>query len=171
MATERPGVIERLSHAMVSDDLSQNAERTCDVDYLTALGMAGARRGIATTYLQLDLAMDAGSLRDAHAAATQLVRKMAPKLGWALDDRRTRAIATSALHHYVKPACPPCHGRGFVGVEVGRRGTPRPCSVCNGSGKRQIEGKFAREVRAVVARLEDIREIAAREVKRRMRVR
>lgn len=167
----RPGIDERLSSAFVSDDLSMVPERIGDADYLTALGMAGARRSLGATVLHLDLAGDRGSVRDALAAVQQVVRKLAARDGWVVDPGRAKSIATEALHYYVKPACVECCGRGFLGLDGGRRSVPRPCSACSASGRRPIKGKYSREVRAVVSRLEEMRETASHEVRRRLRSR
>lgn len=166
---DRPGVVERLARAFVSSDLGMEPERVKDADRLAALGMARASKRLGSSILLLDLAGDNSAKCEALAETARIVRKLAAREGWVLDARKAKAIAIEATFQFFAPACPECQGRGFTGMMPGMRGIPKPCPKCRGLGKAPVAGKHAREVRSVLARMEELRDSAAYEVFRRMR--
>jgi len=55
--TEFPTTVERMSAAVVSDNLAAS-ERTCDLDVLTGMGIAGSRCEAGHALLRYDLTQD-----------------------------------------------------------------------------------------------------------------
>jgi len=174
MSDEKKTILERLAEAAHSGDLSHKP-RTCDVDYLTALGAAGARNRHGSALLDLDLTLEAGAMLEALKRTTEIVRQVCAKRGWPLTPMQTKHIAKDALRHYLKPACSACKGRGMLGVERDlppeQRGRIRPCDACGGSGKEPLPRRYQRELRAVLAVMEQQRHNAGAGVRRKMRVR
>lgn len=142
---EERTVIERLSGAMVSSDLSHK-ERICDVDHVGALGMAGRQHGIGSALLRLDLTHDTEAVRGAHAATEAIVRKLGASRSWALTPNKVKRVANEALRIYVDPTCRCCNGRGVLGVERQADSHLDTCKRCKGAGRiakdlRDAEGK------------------------------
>lgn len=166
-------VLERLSSAMTSDDLSHK-EKVCDVDYVAALGMAGAHDRHGAAILDLDLTLSPGSGYQAFKAVVEIVRHIAQRREWSLTPIKTRRIAEGALRHYLKPACGCCKGRGLLGLD---RDSPekaervRPCDKCGGSGKEPLPVKYQREIREVLYTMEYKRHATGQRVRRKMRMR
>lgn len=154
--TERPTVMERLSAAKVTDDLSHRSG-VCPVDWVGALGFAGIHDRHGSALLDLDLTLEPAAVADAMKATMQLTRRLADKRGWpVLHVTRLRRISMEALSHYLRPACGCCKGRGVVGVEHLPEETLHACSHCKGTGRRgrstcpHCHGKG--KVRKIVAR-------------------
>lgn len=134
MGIESPTILERLSEAVVSDDLTHRSSR-CDVDWIGALGMAGIHNRQGAALLDLDLSLDPQAVPDALRAAMQITMRTAKKRGWAMHPLKARRVASEALSHYLRPACGCCKGRGMVGVEQLPEEIASPCSRCKGTGK------------------------------------
>lgn len=131
-------VVEKLSSAMVSDDLAVHEYRS-DVDYIIALGAAGQGSGWAQSALaRLRLGVDAGSLKSAIKAAIQVTRKMALKRSWLLGDGEIRMVAALAIRHFLTPVCPACHGRRYERIDGAPMLSDRRCQPCSGSGIKVI---------------------------------
>lgn len=166
-------VLEHLSQAMTSDDLTHRPTR-CDVDFVGALGMAGAHDRQGSAIMDLDLTLSAGAALEAYRATVELVRHIAQRRGWGLTAMKTRRIAEGALRHYLKPACGHCKGRGMLGLDrdqAGKAERVRPCDKCGGSGKAPLPVKYHREIREVLHVMEERRSAVGRRVRRKMRVR
>lgn len=145
-------VIERMSEASVSDDLSHR-ETHCDADVLQAMGIAAIRQPLGHALLRLDLTQDRRDIPRAIEATMDFVGQIATQQGWPMHMLKRRKIATAVLVHYLSPACPACKGRGMIGVERDKPDEykPRPCNACGGSGTRQLPQKYQREIRHVLA--------------------
>ena len=103
-------VIERLSEAMVSDDLSHR-HTICDADYVAALGMSGIKDRDGAALLDLDLTLSRGSVADAMEAAKRITRACGAKHRWVMTPPKIRKIAEGAIRAYLKPACSGCRSR------------------------------------------------------------
>lgn len=169
--SEQRTIHERLSAAAVSDDLSQNAERVADVDYLTAAGVAGSRHSLGSAVLRLDLTQDRNDLGPAIIAVMKLVGEIGAQRGWPMHALKRRRIAYAVLLHYLSPACPECKGRGMVGMDRDKPGEykPRVCNSCGGSGKRPIQRKHQREIREVLHVLDRRRDVIEGTIRKLMR--
>lgn len=166
-------VLERLSEAMTSDDLSHR-EKTCDIDYVGALGMAGTGDRQGAAIMDLDLTLSAGAAYEAFKATAELVRHIGQRRGWVLTPIKTRRIAEGALRHYLKPTCGCCKGRGLLGLDrdqAGKAERVRPCDKCGGSGRAPLPAKYQREIREVLYLMEQRRYTVGQKVRRKMRVR
>lgn len=166
-------IIERLSEAAHSDDLSHR-ERICDVDYLAALGMAGATHRHGSALLDLELTLTPGAELEALKRTTEIVRKTSHKRGWPLTAMQAKHIAKTALRHYLKPACECCKGRGMLGLDrdaAGKAQRVRVCDACSGSGRAPLPMRYQREIRAALEVMERQRHEAGVAVRRKMRVR
>lgn len=168
-------IIERLSQASVSDDLSHSFRHMTDVDCLGALGMAGAARFHAdgAALMRLDLTLSRLALGPAIRAAQAITKRMGARLGWQLTPRKTRMIANEALAQYLHAVCRTCHGRGMIGVDRDKAGTeqrPRPCPTCSGSNssKRQLPQRNQREIRAVLYEMEKARRDVGAAVRKKL---
>lgn len=156
MKNDTPTVLERLSHAVVSDDLSHRRTQS-DIDWVAALGFAGIHDRQGSALLDLDLTLEPAAVTEAIKATMQLTRRVAEKRGWpVLHVTRLRRIASEALSHYLRPTCGCCKGRGVVGVEHLPDEVLHTCSHCKGTGRNgraacsHCHGKG--KVRKVVAR-------------------
>lgn len=178
MTESHKTVLERLSEASVSDDLSHSVRRITDVDCIGALGMAGAGRSQAdgSALMRLDLTLDRQSLGPAIRAAQSITRRIGLHHGWQLTPRKIRVIASEALAQYLHAVCRTCSGRGMVGVDrdkAGKEQRPRPCPTCSGSNssKRPLPQRYQREIRAVLYEMEKSRREVGASVRKRLRVR
>lgn len=167
-------VIERLSEAVHSDDLSHR-HRVCDVDYIAALGAAGVRNRHGTALLDLDLTLTPGAALEALKRTTEIVRRVCQQRHWPLSPMKTKQVAKEALRYYLKPACGCCKGRGMLGLD---RDVPpelkeriRPCDACSGTGKAPLPRQYQREIRAALAVMDQERHNAGAGVRRKMRMR
>jgi len=205
-------VLERLAEAKTSSDLSHRPTR-CDVDYVAALGAAGIHHPTGSALLDAGLTQHPDTIIGAYRATEKIVRILAAKRHWLMTPQKLRAIAMAAFKTYMLPACPPCNGRGFVGVETltdetlidcpdcrgggrtlnaagldapcgacagkgkivkksaAKAYAPKPCSCCEGSGKRKIQARYSREIRDVLAIMESQRRAAGVAVRRQMGLR
>ena len=145
-------VEERLAQAFESSDLAHSDNRLKDVDFLTALGIAGASSGYSAI-VRLNLALDGASIHEALRETRALTGRMARKRGWVLNSRKLHRVAVLALDLHIRPACPVCHGTKYQGVEVGCVGVPKPCAKCGATGLRKLHGALSSEANAVAAML------------------
>ncbi len=171
MDTEKT-VIERLSEAMVSDDLSHR-HTICDADYVAALGMSGINDRDGAALLDLDLTLSRGSVADAMEAARRITRSCGAKHRWIMTPPKVRKIAEGAMRAYLKPACSGCRGRGFVGLDRDTTEVQRVsvCHACGGTGKAPLPAKYRREITEVLARMEQHRHEVGARVRKKMRMR
>ena len=152
----RQSTAERIGRAIHSSDLGHDARRTTDADVLAALGGAGIKHRHGAAILQLDMTLRADDLRDAEREAKGIARDVAWRNGWAIPSPKDlSAIARQALEHYVSPACPHCLGRGML-YEAGQ--SVRACLKCDATGRKPLRTRFEREVRAVLAAFDRLRE-------------
>ncbi len=126
-------VLERLSAAKTSSDLSHRT-KTCDVDYVGALGAAGIKNPAGSALLDADLTRSSDTLLKAYKAVEQIVNIRAARHHWMMSSQKRRAIAIGAFKLYMEPACPACKGRGFTGVETAIDESLEDCPDCKGSG-------------------------------------
>lgn len=126
-------VLERLSAAKTSSDLSHRT-KTCDVDYVGALGAAGIKNPAGSALLDADLTRSSDTLLKAYKAVEQIVNIRAARRHWMMSSQKRRAIAIGAFRLYMEPACPACKGRGFTGVETAIEESLEDCPDCKGSG-------------------------------------
>lgn len=166
-------VLERLSAARVSDDLSHRPT-ACDVDCCQASGLAAMRHRVGAALMDVDLTLDRRKIAPALAEVMHVVRKLGKSGGWIVTPVRTRRIAVEALRQYLSAVCGTCKGRGMLGVDRSEadRGKARPCPDCDATGKRAIPGQqtMQRQVRAVLAVLERCRREYAAAVRARLRL-
>lgn len=169
MTDDRQSIIERLSQARVSDDLSHRAT-VADVDYLAGMGMASIRKRAGAALLDLELTLEAAKVGPALRETQAIARASARRLGWNAPPAKIRRIATEALRHYLKTPCSVCHGRGQLGVERDKphEGRVRGCSACNGTGERRLPIKYQREIRIVLYAMERAREEIGGAVRKKM---
>ena len=150
--------MERMGRAVHSSDLSHGERRTTDADVLGAMGAAGIRHPQGRALLQMDLTMRRADVEDALAETKAIVRDQAKRKGWAaLQPKSLVDIARHALEHYTMPVCPKCHGRKLI---YAQHQSVTPCQHCNATGKRPLKTRWEREVRAVLAAMEGLRERA-----------
>jgi len=152
---ERMSTTERMGKAVASSDLSHSPLHTTDADVLGAMGAAGIRYRQGRAILQMDLTMRAADIDEALAETKSIARNLVKKHGWArLSGKDLHSIARAALTYYTQPACPKCMGRGLIYAKHQRVG---PCNACSATGKRTLDHRYAREVRAVLAAMEHLR--------------
>lgn len=164
-----PGVLERLSSAKVSGNLKLKEVRG-DLDYIIALGAVALEiNPAAAAMLNLHLAHDVTSYREARASALSIAKKIGSRKRWGFGLQEMEKIAKLALHHHLCPVCPTCYGRKY---EV-QPGTPmlsdRTCPKCYGTGKRPLPLRRGREIRLVLTSLEMIEHAAEVAVRARVR--
>ena len=135
-------VLERLSEAKTSSDLSHRT-KTCDVDYVGALGAAGIKNPAGSALLDADLTRSSDTLLKAYKAVEQIVNIRAARHHWMMSSQKRRAIAIGAFKLYMEPACPACKGRGFTGVETAIEESLEDCPDCKGTGviAHPVEGR------------------------------
>ena len=170
MRDDRRSIIERLSQARVSDDLSHRAT-LADVDYLAGLGMAAMRKRAGAALLDLELTLESAKVGPALRETQAITRATARRLGWNITPAKIRRIATEALRHYLKTPCSICHGRGQLGVERDKpreAGRVRGCNACNGTGERKLPVQYQREIRIVLYAMERSREEIGGAVRKKM---
>lgn len=165
--TDDKTIIERMSQASVSDDLSHR-ETFCDADVLQAMGVSGIRQPLGHALLRLDLTQDRRDIPRAIEATMDTVATIARSEGWPMHVHKRRKIATTVLIHYLSPACPACKGRGMLGVERDKPDeyNPKPCPTCGGSGARQLPQKYQREIRHILAVMQARQDVISRIVKK-----
>lgn len=149
---KKPGLTERLSSAIRSTDLSTDADKRKDVDYLVALGLA--QRGRPASALRLHLSGSQAGYRAACEGSVRIAAKLAAAKGWRMSEKNVRRVAELALAHHVFPACPHCKGVKFEVPEGSPYPTSKICQPCNGTGERPIQHRFNRAIRDVMRELE-----------------
>ncbi|MBK9497330.1 MAG: hypothetical protein IPO08_22980 [Xanthomonadales bacterium] len=133
---------------------------------IAAMGAAGIKNPQGRAILQMDLTQRRADVEDALAEAKFIVRDEARKNRWpALQPKAIADIAREALRHYTAPACPKCFGRGMIYAE---NRSVVPCQACDATGKRPPIGRWEREIRAVLAAMERLRENALAGVNRQL---
>ena len=170
--TDDASVLERLARAAHSDDLSHRPT-LCDVDFLHGLGMVGQRMQQGTALLDLDMTLEPDAAREAMRVALEITREAARRRGWPMTALKARKISSEALALYLRPACPPCKGRGMLNMDMDKPGCyrPKPCPTCGGSGKKPVPLKHRREITEVLYVMEARRTAAMNGVRKVMRVR
>lgn len=168
--SERPSAFERLSTAVNSSDLTMDPDHRTDVDYITALGIAGSRHGsVASPLMRLHISGTNTHLKEAFNSVVSLVKRMASKKNWRLHSHNLTTIALQALSHHVSPTCTYCQGRKFELTEGSPVLSTKPCQHCRGSGRRPIQKKHRDEIAQVIAALEAIDSTTERAVARLVR--
>lgn len=164
----RPTTLERLSRAFSASDLTLR-EGACAIDPVIALGCVGASSGkSASALLRMAFDGDGNAVKAARRAAVAEAQKCAVR--WRIPLLKDLLwIADVALAHYAQPICPKCHGQKFRAI----KGTPSlsatACPKCKGSGKRPLPLRHNREVGELIARLEQLEQIAEAAVRHRLR--
>jgi hypothetical protein len=119
-----PTIHERVGRAIGSSHLEQS-EAACDIDKITALGMAGRRSRIGALLLRFLAGQDEFAFRPLVGAVVSTIRARSLPF-----DRRV-SIALQALHEVVDERCSVCHGRGHI--QAGN-GVIHVCWSCEGVG-------------------------------------
>lgn len=166
MAAERTSTTERLGRAIHSSDLAHRSGRTTDVDMVGALGAAGIHHRHGAAILQMDMTLKPSDVSDAMREALAIVRDVVKRNRWPMPaPKQAREIASQALAHYLNPACPMCSGRGVI---YAPQQSVRPCLVCGSSGRKPLRSRNEREVKAVLAAFDRLREGAVSGVNRQL---
>lgn len=166
----RPSVHERLLSAFEASDLSIDADRRTDADYLLALGWAQQRAGrVSGAVLRLQVSTNQSDYRRAREMVVELAVRMNSQRNWRLSALNCRKVGELAMAHHVFPVCPACEGRGREKVEGAPYLGGNICRPCHGTGKRPIQRKFNDEIRAVLSVLEQFEQEAAAAVRRALR--
>ena len=168
--SERPSVLERLSTAMGSSDLSMDMIHRGDLDFIVALGIASSRHSaVAGPMMRLHLASTPAALRGAFQSVLGMVKRMNAKKNWRLNTRSLQVVALNALSHHINPICPACHGRKYELIEGAPALSATACKVCHGTGRRAVQKKHRDQINQVIAALETIDDITERAVARLVR--
>lgn len=168
--SDRPSVIERLTTALNSSDLSFDVNHRGDLDYLVAAGIAASRHGsVALPLLHVHYAGRPSDLNAAFRAVVGLVRRFNAKKHWRLAGHSIQTVALHALSHHVDPACPHCHGRKFEVQSDAPVLSTKMCRHCHGTGRRPVQKKHRDQITHVIAALESIDSITERAVARLVR--
>lgn len=147
--------LDRLSPALVSDDLSMTPGRG-DADFVAALGYASMTYPIASPLVRMYLSHDSASVRAAYKLAADMARKGASRSGIRLRRSEADEIGRLALEHVVHKTCPRCNGTKYEMAAGTNRLGVHVCRACGGDGRRKIGGRFAKLIIEVVARIERI---------------
>lgn len=168
--TDRPSVIERLSSALHSSDLTFDADHRGDLDYVVAAGIAASRHGsVALPMLHVHYAGRPSDLNAAFHAVLGLVKRFNAKRNWRLNGRSMQVVALHALSHHVDPTCKHCHGRKFETMDDAPMLSAKVCRHCHGTGRRQVQKKHRDQISHVIAALESIDAVTERAVARLVR--
>lgn len=168
--SDRPSVFERLSTAVSSSDLTVDPDHRTDVDFITALGIAGSRHSaVASPMMRLHLSGTHTNLKSAYNSVLGLVKRLNSKRAWRLHAHAQSTVAMQALSHHVAPTCPHCQGRKFELQEGSPVLSAKACTHCRGTGRRQVQKKFRDQINYVIAALEQIDELTERAVARLVR--
>jgi len=141
---------DHLAEAMQSHDLSAGH----DVDYLTALGMAGANKRRASAVFRLVNSLDVSSYRDALSETVRLVRKLNAKNGWTLQPKAQNKLAKIALDYFFCPICPACQGRKYELIKGTPNLSPVACKHCAGTGLKRPDRTLRNHIQAIVNELD-----------------
>lgn len=151
MADPRPSVIERLSVAMASDDLTMDKLRRGDADYLAALGATTIGRPAgANALIRLALTGDKGSAAEVLRYARLVAARLSERRGWALKLREIEHVARKAIEYHQAPSCPLCNGRGYKSIPGAPSLSEKPCERCHGSGQRPLPLRHGRQIAEVL---------------------
>ncbi len=156
---------EGLTRSLHSSDLRWHATRTRDVDYITALGMAGMHDKLASKLYRLVTTMARSAYFDVLPDVMHKAAGVARRRGWKVADGEVPGIARQALDHLVRPACPSCHGRGFAELAGTGRLSGVVCGCCRGTGKRPVKDG---RVRDLLAEIENFASVIEAGVARRL---
>lgn len=168
MADEKIGVLERLSHALVSGNLVLRSG-VSDLDYVMALGMAAKAIGGMSSVLRLHLAATPETYREARRKTIQIARRKSERKKWGMKNRELIAVAEIALHHYICPVCPECVGRRFTVAKDTPRLTNKVCRRCRGSGVRPLPIHHGRQIAEIIYALQGVEPAAEYEIRKRLR--
>jgi hypothetical protein len=168
--SERPSVLERLSTALNSSDLTFDPIHRGDLDFVAALGIASSRHSaVAGPVMRVHLAGTPDDLRAAFNAVLGLVKRLNAKRNWRLMGHSIQVVALQSLSHHVNPVCPHCSGRKFELQEGSPVLSTKACTHCRGTGRRQVQKKHRDQIGQVIAALESIDEVTERAVARLVR--
>lgn len=166
MNTEpRKTTADHLSEAMHSTNLSSGH----DIDYLTALGMAGIRSRRASTLFRLVNSLDAQAYKAALVETTHLVSKMNAKYRWKLVGKSSAQLAKTALDFFICPVCPSCRGRRYELIHGTPNLSPIACKHCKGTGINHPPKKWREQVLRLASELETGIDILLGGVRKRIR--
>ena len=155
--TDRPSIMERVSVASNSGNLTLARDRRGDADWILALGIAGLRNGGTEAPLtRLHATASRVTLRTAVEKVERLVRRLNAKAGWKLAGSEVREVSEKALAHHIAPACQHCGGRRFELQENAPVLSGRACRHCHGTGRRPIQKKLREQIATVISALEEI---------------
>lgn len=146
----RKTISDHLAEAMHSHDLSAGH----DVDYLTALGMTGARSNRASAVFRLVNTLDRTSYRTAMMETVRLVRKLNATQNWNLKPKAQNDLAKSALDYFICPVCPACQGRRYELIKGTPNLSPVSCKSCSGTGLKRTGKALRTHIHHVVTELE-----------------
>jgi hypothetical protein len=128
---------ERVSSAMVSDDLTMRLDRGCDADVLVALGWAAQREPLGAALLRLSLTHDIDFLEEAVREALRLAQAIKARWRMPKGERFWERFAEQAVGYWCSSVCRRCTGRMFDVI----KGTPKlsttRCVACLGTGRRR----------------------------------
>ena len=166
-------ILQRLSEARVSDDLSHRTQ-LCDVDFCHGSGLAAIKHRVGSALMDLDLTLSKNAITPAYNETLALYVALAKRKGWSTNTRLAKKVAMESLRTYLSAACGECHGRGMLGVDRSdnERGQTRACPSCDATGKRPIQGdsRTVKRVRIMLAVMEWSRREYSGAVRRKMRV-
>lgn len=161
--------LERLSEAMVSDDLKMRENLGGDLDYMIALGCAGSKDRDASALLHVDLGGSRVSYKQLRRAAINITHRLDVRRNWKLSRQQLVDIASGAVKMYLMPNCTKCTGLKYQKV----KGTPhlsdRVCPRCKGTGMQAYPVQHKTHIQDVVIVLTSIRQAIEASVKARMR--
>lgn len=150
---DRKTTADHLAGAMNSHDLSAGH----DIDYLTALGMAGTNNHHAGAVFRLVNTLDAASYRSALTETIRLVRKLNAANRWNMKPNAQNDLAKTSLDYFICPLCPACKGRKYTLIHGTPNLSPIICKHCGGTGINKPKTKrvsaVAHEIERSVGRL------------------
>jgi len=147
--------LDRLSPALVSDDLSVTRNRG-DADYVAALGYASMTYPMASALVRMYLSHDAAAIREAKRQACTMARQAARRARLHLTMAELIEIGNVALDYVVNKTCQRCHGTKFELIPGSKCLGTQACRACGGDGRRKIQHRHRRLVIDVIARIERI---------------
>lgn len=169
MNDDAPTRLERLATIVSTSDLTFDLEHRKPVDHIIALGMASKKSEVTSNVLRLYLARTPETWHAAKASVLEVVKRLAAKRRWSLDEADLDRVATHSLLHHINPTCSHCKGQGFKLIP----GTPslshKPCEHCKGTGRRPPNKKLKPQIEATLSSLEHIDSITESNVGRYLR--
>lgn len=151
---KRPSVMERITEAWESSDLSLKLDRRGDADWLLAVGTASIKvNPAANALMRLHYCRDKASWDDAVAAAVREYRRIAVKSGVSPTFKTARHVSILAVGYFVNPVCGACHGTCYELIPGTRRLGNRVCGHCHGTGRRPMPVRHGKHVNLLVRHL------------------